>query len=212
MNVQELSEEAYLQTESCSNTSNLTKAPIIEVDLSRYQPIIDVDLSRYQPNDCVVVQEISNNYVAGTDVSKPFDALPWLALVVSLISIVYTWHNNKRQRTISVEDDYWLRTVVFPSILNPLIEIGSESPEYFRTSNDLPDFFDGYFLDKMNELRDKTMVLKIVSEELYSRVNSLMDDLDDNISNVLTMADYCKVFGEFSNKLSLLLKDAQSKT
>lgn len=202
MNVQERSKGACQLTESYSDRSILT-APLA----------IDLNTSNKTDTDtCIVQNTYSYNIMSGNEHNKPLDILPWLALTVSVISIWYTWHNNKRQRTISVEDDYWLRTVVFPSILTPLIEIGSKSPEYFRASDSLADFFSGYFLQEMNLLRDKTMVLKLVDEELYINANRIMDDLDDKVSEVQTTNDYCEVFGNFSSKLTALLKDAQSKT
>lgn len=202
MNAQEQSKEAYPLIESCSNQSTP-----IEVFIDDANKSIQMDTKT-----CIIQNTNSYNITSGNDNHKPFDVLPWLALTVSVISIWYTWHNNKIQRRISVEDDYWLRTVVFPSILNPLIDIGINSPEYLRSAESLADFFSEYFLQEMNGLRDKTMVLKLVDEKLYSDANQIMDDLDDSMSEVQTIDDYCRKFGEFSSKLTSLLKDAQSKT
>jgi DNA replication initiation complex subunit (GINS family) len=56
------------------------------------------------------------------------------------------------------------------------------------------------------------MVLYLVSEDLYRNANSIIDELDDNMSEVKSANDFCSVFGEFSKNLSSLLKEAQSKS
>jgi hypothetical protein len=130
--------------------------------------------------------------------SKPATYTSIIALIVSVSVVFYTYFKDSRARKHSVEDDYWLRKVVGPIAIEPLLkdilEMISAAPDDSSSatfSSQLVDDFHKLYLGKLSALAVASASLQIIDKDLATGTASAIDQIQD------LMIDYC-----FENKAS----------
>jgi hypothetical protein len=124
--------------------------------------------------------------------SKPATYTSILALLVSIGVVVYTLWKDSRARKHSVEDDYWLRKVVGPIAIEPLLKDILEmisaapgdatSPAFSGTE---VDTYHAFYVGKLSALAMNSVSLQIIDKQLASVTASAIDQIQD------LMIDYC---------------------
>ncbi|MDB5762045.1 MAG: hypothetical protein JWQ21_1040, partial [Herminiimonas sp.] len=124
--------------------------------------------------------------------------ISFLAFCVSGAVGIYTFKKDGRARRYSIEDDYWLRKVIGPIAIEPLLKIvlemiGSAPADNTSGSADqekLKAFHDEY-LKKFADLAANVSALSLINAELAGSTSVHLDGIQD------LMIDYCS-----SNRLA----------
>jgi hypothetical protein len=127
-----------------------------------------------------------------SDFAEPATVIAAIALLVSIGVPFYTWWKDRGDKKRSIEDDYWLRQVVGPIAIEPLLKnviamIGS-TPEDASSP--------GFLLSHVNTYKQQNLTmlatlavnsnsLQIINEKLADKASSTIDDIQD------LMIDYC---------------------
>lgn len=124
--------------------------------------------------------------------SKPANYTSSLALVVSVGVVIYTYRKDSRARKHSVEDDYWLRKVVGPIAIEPLLkeilEMVSAAPSDAGSAHFSSSAVDEYhtlYLAKLSALAVQSASLQIIDKQLAAGTAIAIDQIQD------LMIDYC---------------------
>jgi hypothetical protein len=114
------------------------------------------------------------------------------ALVVSACVALYTLRKDRRARLHSIEDDYWLRKVIGPIAIEPLLKtflemIGSSpedcgSPGFSKAA--VAAYHDAY-VTKLSELAANVSALTLVSPDLAAQTSTSIDSIQE------LMIGYC---------------------
>ena len=140
--------------------------------------------------------DILNSFLA----TQPSPLALWVVVIVSIISILwnfYIWtaskRENKRLRKLIKRDDFWFRTIVLPTLVEPLSKFVDEntkrnvqlSDKRFSDQEHKSKEYDQY-LTKFNQEREVIIqacyLLTLHSDDLYQKVTSLLDELEDHVT------------------------------
>jgi hypothetical protein len=115
-----------------------------------------------------------------------------LAIVVSIANYLLTRSNNSKARRQSINDEFWLRKVLYPLSIEPALEFYSE------ILSDLPkdrydsmaltadvELFQTKFSEGHRALVAKTFSLKVASATLFTAIAKEFEEIEDLIS------EYC---------------------
>ncbi|TWI62566.1 hypothetical protein IP91_04087 [Pseudoduganella lurida] len=115
-----------------------------------------------------------------------------IALVVSLGVPIYTWLKDKGDKKKSVEDDYWLRQVVGPVAIEPLLKnvielIGAVPADAISGNFSLQNIheFHEQYLKKLATLAVNANSLQIIDGRLAAKAAVAIDEIQE------LMIDYC---------------------
>lgn len=124
--------------------------------------------------------------------SKPATYTSILALVVSVGVVCYTFWKDTRARKHSVEDDYWLRKVVGPIAIEPLLkdilEMIAAAPNDATSatfSSEATNKYHTTYLAKLSSLAVNSSSLQIIDKQLAAGTAAAIDQLQD------LMIGYC---------------------
>ena len=132
--------------------------------------------------------------------TQPSPLALWFVVIVSIISIlwnVYIWIaskcENKKLRKLIKRDDFWFRTIVLPTLVEPLSKFVDEntkrnvqlSDKRFSDQERISKEYDQY-LTEFNQEREVIIqacyLLTLHSDDLYQKVTSLLDELEDHVT------------------------------
>ena len=124
--------------------------------------------------------------------SKPAPWISIFALAVSITLAFYARWKDSRARRHSIDDDYWLRKVVGPVVIEPLLkdilEMAAATPEDKSTSlfkqKAMNSFHDTYS-KKLAELALASSSLQLINDKLATDVSSAVDAIQD------ILIEYC---------------------
>jgi len=111
-----------------------------------------------------------------------------VALIVSAKSFNYSKKKDSRARTQSIIDDYWLRKVVSPVSIEPLLKLTAAFASSLPTDLDLPDAIQKYWNDKIKEAAELNvgfLALRLIDNSLSGAVERWLEELED------VLAQYC---------------------
>lgn len=110
---------------SAENTTNIENSP-----LSYNQNLTAIECFKVTNNTIVCAIKPSSNL--GTYIS-------FFALIISFGGLLYTLRKDKKARVQSIEDDYWIRKIISPISLEPLIKKITETvsviPDDLKSGN-----------------------------------------------------------------------------
>ena len=131
---------------------------------------------------------------------QPSPLALWAAVGASIILIlwnIYTWtvskRENKKLRKLIKRDDFWFRTIVLPTLVEPLSNFVDEntkknvqlSDRRFSDQEHKSMAYDQYLM-KFNQEREVIIqacyLLTLHSDDLYQKVTSLLDELEDHVT------------------------------
>lgn len=121
-------------------------------------------------------------------------ALSLLALVVSFFTAIYTYKKDASARRRSVSDDFWIRTILGPTTIQPMITAVVKCAASLPLSNAGP--IDPNFADKVRSFllqfqeTHRSVVLglalfSVLDPKLYKDTTSDLDEIEDCV------IDYC---------------------
>lgn len=120
-------------------------------------------------------------------------ALAVMALSVSVTSVFFSFLIFKRSTEKSVEDDYWLRSVLLPGYLKVLIKFVEELPEKVKgCDNDIEKLFDsGWLIEQQDILSRKAQMIRTHSDTIYDEITYFMGVFEDRLGEISeTDSDY----------------------
>lgn len=124
--------------------------------------------------------------------AEPATVIALFALIVSIGVPFYTWWKDRGDKKKSIEDDYWLRQVVGPIAIEPLLKnvIGmiGETPEDAS--------FTGFSLAAINTYKEQNLImlaalavnansLEIINDKLAEKASTAIDEIQE------LMIEYC---------------------
>jgi hypothetical protein len=120
------------------------------------------------------------------------DAATVLAVVISLFSLWRTSRKEKRERLQSIDDDYWIRSVIGPIALEPMIkdvlEIVSNLPAAFGSPGYSKEEFIPFVQGNQPKIQQHVHALHalaLVDQSLCKKVLESMDAIDEGL------VEYC---------------------
>lgn len=138
------------------------------------------------------------------------DATSIIALLISLASMWYAHRLHRLNRKSSIHDEYWMRSVIYPNTIKKLMEFIEHSPgEFSSRGNDIDRFWNEYGLDSVNKIRDTFSYLSVIDRELPNKAQTVFDDMEDDIQNIVDESTLKIALATVSTKLINLLKQAQ---
>lgn len=120
------------------------------------------------------------------------------ALIVAVRTYTYTSTKDQKARAQSIQDDFWLRTVVSPASIEPFLkfigDLRAALPHASATTpltpNDLTVYWGGA-QRKFNEFSMSFQSLALIDLALQKSVEQALLDLEDGLS------DYVAALGKF---------------
>jgi hypothetical protein len=163
------------------------------------------------------VTNININKVKGSS-SQPWEAkdilsvlISSLAFILSVLSFAWALYSFSKSRERSVVDEYWMRQVIFPKCMGVVTELVVEARSEFNKYSDLADFYEEFFLEKSNAIRDNFLLAKPLSESIQEEVNILLDYLDDDLNEITSPDQLSGLMSKFGKDIMDLLKNLQDK-
>jgi hypothetical protein len=123
------------------------------------------------------------------------------SLFVSALGILITLVNNAWSRRRSVSDDYWLRTVIGPNVVDPLIALIFDTlrdvPMPGTSGAGVPKSTVQKYQHEHQSICAKLRLLAVLNVDLYRAVSEKADDIEDSILNYCGNADVLCRKGQF---------------
>jgi len=128
---------------------------------------------------------------------QPPSGLVWIAIIALVVRIFYfLWQlsRDKRDKILSIEDEYWYRTIFMPICVKPLIEfidqfvkkIKELDSKYKNNSqNNKKNTYNNYlseFKIEKESTRSRFLVLATKGSDFYTSVASRLDEIDDIVT------------------------------
>lgn len=113
------------------------------------------------------------------------------AILLSIGNIAYTWNKDRRARAQSISDDFWLRKVLSPLSIEPLIvqiaQISANIPEDCSKGIEKSVYreFAQESQQEIQKLITSTHLLNILNNPLCKNVVQCLTDIEDEL------LDYC---------------------
>ncbi|MBH2628885.1 hypothetical protein [Serratia marcescens] len=163
-----------------------------------YGPFLPAITERILKKD---VDVDSNHIITETKIYNKIDAPPkndeidwsiWISLIALVASIglpLYIRHGDKNK---SINDDYWMRSVILPKINELLFNLTSSLTSAFQNfpgnSAEFQSYFSGQYLSEQGALRDSfNMISSVINKEnIAEELETLCDDLEQRISDNLS--------------------------
>lgn len=113
-----------------------------------------------------------------------------IALIVSAGSVVYAYKKDQRARRQSIDDDYWIRSVIHPVFIEPLtkflLEVGSQLPVDCGSIGWDPTALRDFMEQRQAEIQqyiDAAYTLSVVDPTLSSLVIDCVSRAEDELLN-----------------------------
>lgn len=111
-----------------------------------------------------------------------------LALIISLGGLLYTLRKDKKARLQSIEDDFWIRKVISPIAMEPLIKKVTETsfiiPEDMRSGlfdKDLCNQFGTKFQSEWNQIAGTIDVLALLDKNVCIKAKNHVSNIEDEV-------------------------------
>jgi hypothetical protein len=174
------------QAPQVSLVTNLTKAQVNELKsmLPQHCSISNAE----QQATLVVCNTSSEGFWTKLAPNVPSITMSLIAVVLSGISLYYTLRKDSRARKQSIQDDFWLRKVVSPVSIEPLVKFGSDLLAHLPDSTTLSSDGKEFGSLKLPELRRITAAfhsLRLIDEKLHSEVINALEQFEDRLATYL---------------------------
>ncbi|WP_142050133.1 hypothetical protein [Achromobacter sp. SLBN-14] len=124
-----------------------------------------------------------------------------LALLASLAGFWFTWFMTSRSRKQSIHDEFWMRQVTYPRIVEPIIQYMAQVTQQLPSEATLEeasadaDSFGQDFAAEVEGLRSSLVLLKAtmsehVAGQVYDTMGTALDDIEDAVTR------YCFLHSE----------------
>lgn len=122
-----------------------------------------------------------------SDISKS-DIIAIIGLVIaifgSIFNFIYTIIKDKSNKRETYIYDFWLREVLYPSIISEVKVLATSSRAALMSSKfELGKFYTEFFLEKINNIKDSSVLMSSFDSEFPAFINDRMDELEDLIAS-----------------------------
>lgn len=127
--------------------------------------------------------------------SQPSTWISVVAVIVSISSLIVTlfdkylgYRKDLRSREQSIQDEFWLRKVLFPSAIEPAMNFAVATMGNLPAPASSAEVFEAYFLDFQREHRGHARKLLLVATmwpDVYKKLNGDFETIEDGV------AEYC---------------------
>ncbi len=140
------------------------------------------------------------------------EVLSILAVIISMYSIHRTRKDISKNKIDEINEGYWLREVIIPSIMEPVMDFSKNAKDsYIHANRDLTVFFSTFYLRMNDRLLNSIVVTQVISQTLYDDLKERIIDLDDDLGNVRTDGDIDIIANEFVGFVVNRIKTEQLK-
>lgn len=112
------------------------------------------------------------------------------SIVLSLVAIGLSWwtfkynrNKDQRSRTQSIQDDFWLRKIITPISIEPLLKYNMELATSLPVATSMTkEDVEKYWADQMEKIGELALsfrTLSLVSQELEKSVSEKMEEFED---------------------------------
>lgn len=122
------------------------------------------------------------------------DITVWVAIIISIIAIIATivqsiTTQKSNAKTLidshnkSVHDHFWIREIIVPKYIIPSLDRLNtliDMPQYYYS---IEECYISHMLPILNEIRDNFSLATSVSPALGQKLNELIDEMDDKITD-----------------------------
>lgn len=136
------------------------------------------------------------------------DFFAFMAIVISIATLIYTAWFNINGNKKSVKEIFWMREVLIPKFLDNFFAFIQNSPAQYKAFNLSPsEFYRNYALGEINSIRDSSKWLRVSSETLEASIISHIEDFEDDM---MAVTDYDGYVNLVFNLSSSVIKDIQN--
>jgi hypothetical protein len=139
----------------------------------------------------------SENGRAGHGITPPPPGVLWATAIVALLNVVWSIlsfylkrSDDIRERQRAMLDDFWFRTIIAPSFIEPLREFAEKFTKElgvldsmgFGNERDKREQYDTFvdgFDSERTSLLHRSLILRLVGQDLYNEVTKKIDELED---------------------------------
>lgn len=198
-----LSFSALATTASGTSTSVVASEPLIYTDINRTDKPIVIRVDTRTPTMKTEVEDTS---------FSTSDVIAIVAAVLSAVSIAYTRYVDVTNRKASIHDEYWMREVIYPTLMQSFIDYSKDAPKAFRRYNqNAVDYLREEGIDALNNVRDNTPFLNSIEDTLGEQAQGILDSLEEDLQEAQDVGEFKDTLSKASTKLIDLLKSAQEK-
>lgn len=168
-----------LLTQTLNKSMGTPQSALLEVDKPQ-KVTMPIPNNSQMTMHLVIPDKLEDN---GFNMSN---GLAILAILISGLSFIYSIYAGKKTLAKSINDDFWMRTVTIPLTIKHVMELVTEGVGMYRDQErDMRKFFDAYYLKKANLIRSNFLITGAISVNLPNILNSLIDDLEDSLSDAV---------------------------
>lgn len=126
--------------------------------------------------------------------NQVMDSYYLIGIIFGAINIgLFFWHRyvEKKLRRVTLKDNFWFRTIVLPTVIQPLKEFSEEQTKSLnelwkdvpidQNHRDACAIYVNKFQSELDVITCKCYVLTVHSEELYHDVVKILDQLEDDV-------------------------------
>lgn len=151
------------------------------------------------PNNCTLTDTASQtalivcnppteSILAKFAANTPSLVMSLVAVVLSGFSLYYTLSKDSRARKQSIQDDFWLRKVISPASIEPLVKFGSDLFNELPSLITNPEEGKRFGTNRLSELKRIMAAfhsLRLIDESLHSSVLEELEKLEDRLATYM---------------------------
>jgi hypothetical protein len=158
----------------------------------------------------------NTNFYMGNETSKEgfsfSEVFSGIALCATFLQFFWTRRQLRKSKIDSINEQYWLREIIIPTVMEPVIDLSKNAKSKFNASNqNMRIFYTTYYLSLQERLFESIGPSVAVSDEFYHLLEDLIFDLDDEISSVSSEDELQGKVTEFVKSVVTSIKNEQLK-
>lgn len=140
-----------------------------------------------------------------------------LGVIGAILNYLYTKTRDNRADIRGYRDEYWLRQVLFPVVIDSLKDITKDSRKALQDCNGaFSEFYSSYLLDKLNEISDNSILLLSNDRGFSEFIEAQVEVIEQRLTtaseedNILSSEILLNVISEFVNEVFSRLDKIQA--
>ncbi|RUO44542.1 hypothetical protein [Idiomarina aquatica] len=158
-------------------------------------PTAGLPLTIININRLEIPNSLSNTQVSPAWWQDYRAILSILAMILSLSTIGYNVWSRSQDKKQSIHDEFWLRKVIFPKIIEPLqdfwmssrkihIEVFGEQPSQSSLTQPKIDEYNLKIWNHIGAIRDSLQALSMVSKNLVQQAEAIIDEYEEDVNDI----------------------------
>ncbi len=101
------------------------------------------------------------------------------AVLISIISLVWTWLQTNRLKRQSIDEGFWMREILIPLFMDKFLIFVKDAPKHFEETMDATSFYIDYALEKLNELRESLVIADAIDTNLKAQLETAIENFEN---------------------------------